>query len=93
MTQDEIIEMARQAGVEDSNEYDHLVCTEVELVAFAKLVAKHTLMNIDPSKFMSWAEACELGAAKEREALATELEKFDLWGPLAAAKIRARGEA
>ena len=39
MTQQEIIELARQAGVEDSNEYDHLVCTEVELVAFAKLVA------------------------------------------------------
>ena len=39
MTQDEIIEMARQAGVEDSNEYDHLVCTEVELVAFAKMIA------------------------------------------------------
>jgi len=40
MTQQEIIELARQAGVEDSNEYDHLVCTEVELVAFAKLVAE-----------------------------------------------------
>ena len=46
MTQDEIIELARQAGVEDSNEfdhlneYDHLVCTEVELVAFAKLIAE-----------------------------------------------------
>ena len=39
MTQQEIIELARRAGVEDSNEYDHLVCTEVELVAFAKLVA------------------------------------------------------
>ena len=39
MTQDEIIEMAFKAGVEDSNEYNHLVCTEVELVAFAKLVA------------------------------------------------------
>ena len=39
MTQQETIELARQAGVEDSNEYDHLVCTEVELVAFAKLVA------------------------------------------------------
>ena len=41
MTQDEIIEMAFKAGVEDSNEYNHLVCTEVELVAFAKLVAEH----------------------------------------------------
>ena len=39
MTKDEIIEMAFKAGVEDSNEYNHLVCTEVELVAFAKLVA------------------------------------------------------
>ena len=41
MTKEQIIEMARQAGVEDSNEYNHLVCTEVELVAFAKLVAEH----------------------------------------------------
>ena len=40
MNQNEIIELARQAGVEDSNEYDHLVCTEVELVAFAKLIAE-----------------------------------------------------
>ena len=41
MTREEIIDMARQAGVEDSNEYNHLVCTEVELIAFAKLVAEH----------------------------------------------------
>jgi len=39
MKQDEIIEMARYAGIEESNEYDHLVCTEVELLAFAELVA------------------------------------------------------
>ena len=39
MTKEEIREMAFKAGVEDSNEYNHLVCTEVELVAFAKLVA------------------------------------------------------
>ena len=38
MTKEEIIELAKQAGVENSNEYNHLVCTEVELVAFAKLV-------------------------------------------------------
>ena len=43
MTQDEIIEMAFKAGVEDSNEYNHLVCTEVELVAFAKLVAEKAI--------------------------------------------------
>ena len=101
MNQDEIIEMARQAGFL-TNEIKSYVISPYrfedqdlyeEIEAFAKLVAKHTLINIDPSKFMSWAEACELGAAKEREALATELEKFDLWGPLAAAKIRARGQA
>ena len=40
MTKDELIEMAFKAGVEDSNEYNHLVCTKVELVAFAKLVAE-----------------------------------------------------
>ena len=40
MNQDEIIEMAFKAGVEDSNEYNHLVCTKVELVAFAKLIAE-----------------------------------------------------
>ena len=43
MTQQETIELARQAGVEDSNEYNHLVCTEVELVAFAKLVAEKAI--------------------------------------------------
>ena len=40
MTEVELIEMAFKAGVEDSNEYNHLVCTKVELVAFAKLVAE-----------------------------------------------------
>ena len=40
MTKEEIIEMAFKAGVEDSNEYNHLICTEVELVAFAKLIAE-----------------------------------------------------
>ena len=43
MTKEEIIEMAFKAGVEDSNEYNHLVCTEVELVAFAKLVAEKAI--------------------------------------------------
>lgn len=55
MTQDEIIEMARPrawyGNVEGwtFNSYE-------ELEAFVKLVEKHTLMNIDPSKFMSYHE-------------------------------------
>ena len=42
MTQDEIIEMAKQAGFEGCAEltWENVICTE-ELVAFAKLVAEH----------------------------------------------------
>jgi sugar phosphate isomerase/epimerase len=40
MTQDEIIELARQAGVRDSLEYDHMECDAKSLEAFAKLVAE-----------------------------------------------------
>jgi len=68
MTQDEIIEMADKAGIE-SNQYmiyealahTAFVCSIQELEAFAKLVAAHTLMNIDPSKFMSYHERKEVG--------------------------------
>ena len=34
-----IIELAKQAGIEDSLEYDHLECTEKSLAVFANLVA------------------------------------------------------
>ena len=57
MTREEIIEMARQAGVEDSNEYNHLVCTEVELIAFAKLVAeaeRDACAEICDGFYLSW---------------------------------------
>jgi hypothetical protein len=40
MTQDEIIEMARQADIRDSLEYDHMECDIESLEAFAKLVAQ-----------------------------------------------------
>jgi len=42
MTQDETIEMAKQAGFEGCAEltWEDVICTE-ELVAFAKLVAQH----------------------------------------------------
>ena len=41
MTQDEIIEMARQTDIRDSLEYDHMECNIESLEAFAKLVAQH----------------------------------------------------
>jgi hypothetical protein len=47
-----------------------------KLEAFAKLVAKHTLMNIDPSKFMSHQEGIEAGRFAEREACAELRNKF-----------------
>ena len=59
MTQQEIIELARQAGVEDSNEYDHLVCTEVELVAFAKLVAAKERQWLIDSGLIGVLKHCE----------------------------------
>lgn len=68
MTREDIIEMARQAGAVYSD--DHAVSLlDDEIIIFAKLVAAHTLMNIDPSKFMSYHEGFEAGVAKEREAL------------------------
>ena len=104
MTQDEIIELARQAGVRDSLEYDHMECDAKSLEAFAKLVAKHTLMNIDPSKFISWQEGFEAGRFAEREACAmlcdemsnTQANMNVAWRNGcrdAATEIRARSEA
>ena len=69
MTREEIIEMARQAGVEDSNEYNHLVCTEVELIAFAKLVAEH--------EREACAKLCDLAMLQNQEAI-NELEDIDI---------------
>jgi hypothetical protein len=93
MTQDEIIEMAIQAGFEE-----HQAKFDTRFEPFAKLVAKHVLMNIDPSKFMSWQEAFEVGASKEREACERVAGIALLGAEMDLAKrvlraIRARGEA
>ena len=69
MTREEIIKMAKQAGVEDSNEYNHLVCTEVELIAFAKLVAEHEREKC--------AKLCDLAMLQNQEAI-NELEDIDI---------------
>ena len=52
----------------DTNWYDPVV------VAFAKLVANHTMANIDPSSFMSYQEGYAAGQAAEREACAKVCE-------------------
>ena len=69
--EEEIIEMARQAGFADYELDDGTTdAFDKRYEAFAKLVAKHTLLNIDPSSFMSFQEGVEVGRLAEREACA-----------------------
>ena len=71
MTREEIIEMAKQAGFVDYELDDGTTnAFDVRYEAFAKLVAKHTLLNTDPSSFMSYQEGVEVGRLAEREACA-----------------------
>jgi hypothetical protein len=73
------------------------------LTRFAELVAAHTLMNIDPSKFIGgYQEGFEAGVVKEREECAKMFEPvhIDRSTPLVhfslqdtAKIIRARGRA
>ena len=94
---DHIIKMARSAGMHYSG-----ACTltgmESHLERFANLVAAHTLSNIDPSRFMSYQEGFEAGAAAEREACAELAESHaidredEYVCDKIATAIRARGE-
>ena len=78
----------------DTNWHDPVV------EAFAKLVAVHTVSNIDPSSFMSYQEGYEAGKQAEREACAKVCEEQqELVGAEmccvamnCAAAIRARGQ-
>ncbi|NBQ98049.1 MAG: hypothetical protein EBT26_08195 [Microbacteriaceae bacterium] len=75
MTDEEIIKMAFEAGVEDSNEYDHLVCTEVELLKFAKLVAKKVRFEAADD---AWMELVEHGIGWElRKAVTDRIHERD----------------
>ena len=71
MNREDILRMGRQAGafIELAQEKDLLW-----LERFADLVAKHTLANIDPSKFMSHQEGIEAGRLAERAKLQGEIE-------------------
>ena len=53
----------------DTNWHDPAV------VKFAQLVAAHTLMNTDPSRFMSHQEGIEAGRLAEREACVKVCER------------------
>ena len=67
MTKDQIEHMWKMASNNpnhDTNWHDPVI------IAFAESVAAHTMLNIDPSSFMSYQEGFEAGRLAEREACA-----------------------
>lgn len=72
----------------DTNWYDPAV------IKFAEMIATHTLLNTDPSSFMSWQEGFEAGRLAEREACAKVCDDHCGWTPrMIGETIRARGQA
>jgi hypothetical protein len=74
MTRDDIIKMAIEARLPHYWESGDEIVYIDRVTHFAKLVAQHTLANIDPSKFMSYQEGVEAGRLAEREACAQVCE-------------------
>ena len=71
MTREDVVVLWKDANGWDVSGYKN---TLEDLERFAKLVAKHTLSNIDPSKFMSCQEVMEAARMAEREACAKVAE-------------------
>ena len=103
MTQDEIIEMARQAGIRfRTNVFHSGYCDGVhgdELEAFAKLVAEHVRETEFKPDWNNYEQGRKDGALEEREACArvceAETDFFDnneVHYEICAEAIRARGE-
>ena len=102
MTQDEIIKMARQAGVDkwwDSGNEQREVLQK-HLVVFAKLVEEKATEKANARANASWTLMCEKMVAFERDACAKvcdELSDKHTWEGCYAAEcagaIRARGDA
>ena len=88
MTKDDIIKLAREAGIDA--ESDTLTRYEgfVEpLTRFATLI----VANLDPKSFMSWQEGYEAGKQAEREACAAMFDDRNVWDEEVSERIRARG--
>ena len=87
-----IKELAEQAGWDA-----HHVKFDTRIERFADLVAAHTLMNIDPSKFIGgYQEGFEAGVAKESEECAKLCQRFSdrmMSAGECADAIRARSKA
>ena len=99
MNKDEIIRMAREAGFNVEKGYLlRITGIDEDLERFAALVAKHTLLNLDPSSFMSWQEGYEAGKQTEREACVQIVESEAMqyaepvWAFEIVNDIKARGQ-
>ena len=95
MTKEEIIRLVKKTdllGIIDSQYYDNELWI-FDVMEFAKLVAKHTLMNVDPSKFMSFQEGIDVGRMAEREKCANICDESEYPDGIDLAYlIRARGQ-
>ena len=90
MTKDDIIKLAREAGIDAESgtltRYEGFV---EPLTRFATLI----VANLDPKSFMSWQEGYEAGKQAEREACARVCEAQGEYGDEQYAKaIRARSQ-
>lgn len=93
MTKEEIIELARQAGLHVATDVNWMPVIGLDYAKkLIELATKHTLMNIDPSKFMSWQEGFEAGEAKEREAILDLVDGYAKNNTDLVEAIRARGQ-
>ena len=93
MNRDDIIRIAREAGLCDANGEDDSANIVDALKKFVMLV----LANTPPNTMMTYREGYAAGVAAEREACAKVCEEDMGWldnggGKLCAAAIRARGE-
>ena len=94
MTREDVVVLWKDANGWDVSGYKN---TLEDLERFAKLVAKHTLSNIDPSKFISCQEVMGAARLAEREACARVCDEYANglernYSEIIAAAIRARGE-
>jgi len=89
MTQDEISELARKAGL-----FGTFVNFKDEIEAFAKLVAEKATEEANARANASWTLMCEKMVAFEREACAKVCESHGTWDntETIAKAIRAGGQ-
>ena len=101
MTQDEIIEMARQASFTENSEFKGcFVCNPLSLEYFAKLVAEKEREQLTDAAMKAAEKAVDSAIALEREACAKVCDarymgdnsREDMETKRCAKAIRARGE-